>query len=143
MDALALGLSGVEAAAADAIYLAAISGGTSFAGSGGAMVGLEFAFMADVAIAGSGLLGTAENVLGGTSLVATFFSDLLAGNFVLDVSGGQVGVGQDTVVTGVHMALGLVPESNWDLLVSASQLAYDLDIHPYISSGDTIMIFGD
>jgi len=131
LDAIALLLSGIEAAVTDVSAVALITGfavaGASAEGVGmlpGAWLGLKIALALDVAIAGSSLLAGAENVLGIAALAATAVSDLFAGYSGLTEEG--FAIGQDTLVSARNMVLGFIPESNIDFAISASQFHYDI-----------------
>ena len=124
---------GIEAAITDILAGILIGGfaaaGASAEGVGaipGTILGLKIAWALDVAIASYSLLGQVENILGLASLVATIRSDIAAG-YTGFPEGGGLAIGQDTLVSARNMLLGLIPESNIDLAISASQLHYDIE----------------
>jgi len=133
LDAIAFLLSGVEAAITD-ISAGILIGGFAAAGASaegvgaipGAILGLKIALALDVAIASYSSLGWAENILGLAALAATIGSDIAAG-YTGFPEGGGLAIGQDTLVSARNMLLGLIPESNIDLAISASQLHYDIE----------------
>jgi hypothetical protein len=137
-DATAVVLAGIEAAAADVIYGVFTGVGVVLAGPEGAWAGPKLAALADVGIARSSPVAGPENFLGLLSLVATGSSDVFAGHTGSTENG--LAIGQDTLITGRNMAAGFVPESNLDLLISASQLKYDLDRRGGIKEGGSIEI---
>ena len=137
-DATAVVLAGIEAAAADVIYGAFTGVGFVLAGPGGAWAGLKLAFLADVGIASGSPLAGPENFLGILSLASTGLSDIFAGYTGPTDSG--IAIGQDTLVTLRNMAAGFVPESNLDVLISASQLQYDLDRRAGREEGESVEI---
>jgi len=94
----------------------------------------------DVAIAKYSLLGTAENLLGVAALVATGLSDYYAGYTSVTEEG--IAIGQDTLVSARNMVLGFIPESNIDLLISASQFHYDIERNFMGKSGGSVVFAG-
>jgi hypothetical protein len=78
-------------------------------------LGLKIAWALDVAIANYSPLGRAENILGLAALAATIGSDIAAGYTGLTERG--ITIGQDTLVSARNMLLGLIPESNIDLVI--------------------------
>ncbi len=93
------------------------------------------ALMIDTFLAGPlNPIGDFQNMLGGVSFATTAATDLLSGNTSL--SGGYVG--KDTVVAGRNALLGLIPESNSDLIVNASQSKYDMDRLNGVKPGGSI-----
>ncbi len=133
LDAIAFLLSGAEAAITDISGIALVAGlagaGASAEGVGaipGALLGLKIALALDVAIASSSYLGLVENVLGVSALVVTIGADVAAGYTGFTEEGGFA-IGQDTLVAARNMLLGLIPESNFDLVISASQFRYDVE----------------
>jgi len=131
LDAIAFLLSGIEAAVTDisaGILIGEFAAaGASAEGVGaipGALLGLKIALALDVAIAKYSPLGVAENWLGLAALVATGVSDYFAGYTGFTEEG--FAIGQDTLVSARNMLLGFIPESNVDLVISASQLRYDI-----------------
>ena len=133
LDAIAFLLSGIEAAITD-ISAGILIGGFAAAGASaegvgaipGTILGLKIAWALDVAIASYSPLGRVENFLGLASLIATIGSDFAAG-YTGFPEGGGLAIGQDTLVSTRNMLLGLIPESNIDLAISASQLHYDIE----------------
>mgnify|MGYP000254883376 CR=1 FL=1 len=117
---------GIEAAITD-ISAGILIGGFAAAGASaegvgaipGAILGLKIAWALDVAIASYSPLGQAENILGWTAAGATFISDIAAG-YTGFPEGGGLAIGQDTLVSVRNALLGLIPESNIDLAISAS-----------------------
>jgi len=147
LDTLALVLSGMEALTADVVGAAFVGGfaalGTIEGGIGagpGALLGLKIAWGFDVAIAGSSILSTPENVLGVLSFGATGISDVLTGYTGPTESG--FAIGQDTLVSARNGLAGLVPESNADFFISASQLRYDIERNSGDEEGSSIEFSG-
>ncbi len=131
LDAIAFLLSGAEAAITDISGIALVAGlagaGASAEGVGaipGALLGLKIALALDVAVAKYSPLGTAENILGIAALFATGLSDYYAGYTGVTEEG--FAIGQDTLISARNALLGLVPESNIDLAISAFQFRYDI-----------------
>jgi hypothetical protein len=120
LDTIATMASFFEAAAADLLYIGAIS--TAIISGGTLSEALILAAYGDYLIAG--VAGGFENGLGVTSSVATLVGDYLSG-YTRYTSNGLF-VGKDTVVSTRNMVLGFTPESNIDLIVSGSQLNYDM-----------------
>jgi hypothetical protein len=118
-DALAFFISFGEAAVADFFY-----GATAFLSvvQPEGAPSLLAAYQIDKFLAGPlNPGGSFENALGWLGFGATAGADLLSGNTT------STAVGRDTLVAGRNMGLGLVPASNWDFAVRASQLKYDVD----------------
>jgi len=136
IDRAAVGLSGAEAAAADLISYELVFGGLIIAGPGGGAGAVPLALGADAAIAIGSPLAFPENALGIASFVATSVSDIFAGYSGPTESG--IVIGQDTIVAARNMVAGVLPESNWDLAVSVSQLKYDLDRRNGTKEGGSI-----
>ena len=91
---------------------------------------------ADVFIAGFG--GLVENTAGFVGLGATVVNDVLEGNTT--VTNDNLYIGKDTIVSGRNTAIGMIPESNLDLGVSASQMKYDLDRFTGQKSGGAVPV---
>ncbi len=137
-DTGAFWISEVEAIAADTLAIVLVGGMTAIFGPAGGEVGLGMAWQADQAIATSSPVAMVENGLGLLSLLATALSDIVAGN----TGPTSVGltVGQDTLIAFRNTVAGMVPESNLDFLVSASQLKYDLERRNGYKEGRAIPI---
>jgi RHS repeat-associated protein len=123
-----------EAAVADIFYIGALSATTL---SGGALTeAFVVAAYADWQIALWG--GNIENSAGFLSALSTTANDYLSGYNVR--SNGNLYLGKDTIVSTRNFILGLIPESNLDAIVSASQLKYDMDRLNGIKSNEQILI---
>ena len=123
-DSTAALLSNMEMIAADIEGVSAIVAGCS-TGPAGCGAGIGYAVGYDVSISLLTPLGQIENVLGMGSLIATAGADYLNGYTGPIENGFQIGA--DTLTSTRNMLAGLVPESNFDAVVSNSQLKYDMD----------------
>lgn len=89
--------------------------------------------MIDTYLAGpANPVGALEDGLGVASFLTTAGADVLSGNTSAE------GIGRDTIVAGRNMLLGMIPESNADFAVSASQLKYDVDRLNGVKTGGSI-----
>jgi hypothetical protein len=82
--------------------------------------------------------GSIENTVGFLSLGTTALNDWLVGNTYIDGSG--VYLGNDTIKAARNSLLGLIPESNIDLLVSGEQFGYDLNRINGYDPGGTVRV---
>jgi hypothetical protein len=138
-DVLGYAFSFFEAAIADFFYVAGIGVGCYFGGYQGCLDGAKGAALIDYHIAGTSPLSFFENILGGIALGATALADGFAGNTdLLDPSNPRIG--KDTLVSARNFAAGFVPEANFDLAVSASQLKYDIDRNQGLKPGGSISL---
>jgi len=116
-----------EAAIVDQFAVDVIVAGCSTGVGCGPAIGA--ALIVDGLIAGpASPIGVAENVFGVAAFLATAADDTSNGSTYLEQNeAGELtlGIGQNTIVSATTMALGLFPEANFDLSVSAAQLTYD------------------
>jgi RHS repeat-associated protein len=120
----------VEAVAVDAFAEVTIPVGCATVVGCGAAIAL--AVDVDIVMASyANPLGGLENAAGVVSLLATAADDTSNGSTYIasnDDGGLSVGIGQNTIVSATTTALGHIPESNLDLILSAGQLVYDYTI---------------
>jgi hypothetical protein len=118
LDNVSVGISLFEAGIADI----AIGGSIIIGG-----ITIPEALLVDFAIASPlNPLASLENLLGNASSGLTIASDILSGNTYVS-SNNHLFIGKDSIVSTRNAILGNYPEANFDFVVSASQLQYDMD----------------
>ena len=135
-DATAALLADGEAIAVDIVAISVIVPGC--ATIEGCLPAIALAYGIDWGVTTMSPLGSWENTLGVLSFLATGTADGLLGNTGPSDTGYMVG--KDTIIAARNMVFGLVPEANFDPIVSNSQLKYDLDRLLGNKSGGSILI---
>jgi hypothetical protein len=118
--------SDMEMITVDTIGAVVIAGGCST--GVGCLPAMGYALAIDIGVSMFSPLGLIENGAGYVSMGATTVSDFLNGSSYVHMSSDgsvDIGLGRDTVVSGVMGALGQIPEANFDAVVSSAQLEYD------------------
>jgi hypothetical protein len=132
LDNISFGISLFEAAISDL----AIAGSLLMGGPA-----LPEVLLIDFALASPlNPLASIENGLGNISFGLTAASDILSGNTRVS-SNNQLFIGKDTIVAGRNAILGNYPESNFDAVVNASQVKYDMDRLNGVRPGGSINVY--